>query len=134
MTGLGPTHVIRRSPILTLGLDVHKDPITIATLHDGAPVPIRIDRSHSSNRPAYFAARWRPEHSKENSCQGDRIVWTEIPKAIEREIMREPTTIDDKLFDQHERIHQCERDRRLDTFRLVAERGLIHLRASGGAH
>lgn len=31
-------------PIITLGMDVHKDSITLAVLPDGAPAPTRLDR------------------------------------------------------------------------------------------
>lgn len=30
--------------IITLGMDVHKDSITLAVLPDGAPAPTRLDR------------------------------------------------------------------------------------------
>jgi len=30
--------------IITLGMDVHKDSITLAVLPDGAPAPTRVDR------------------------------------------------------------------------------------------
>jgi hypothetical protein len=42
-TETNPCHLVLRS-IIYLGMDVHKDSITIAVLPEGAKTPTRVDR------------------------------------------------------------------------------------------